>query len=615
MKNTRSAQITEVKVNDPYLAPRIRRCLETTIPKSVQHCRTDGRIDAFKLQWKEGMPNKPHIFWDSDVAKVLEGMAYAFQLTRNPELEKELEELAGLIVSAQREDGYLNTHFTVVEPEKRWKCLQGAHELYCAGHLIEAAVAHFRATGKRNFLDCMCRYADYIATVFGRGKGQRRGYPGHEEIELALCKLAEATGKKKYLDLAKYFVDERGQSPNYFLKENPQCTSRQLENHQALKPVREERNAVGHAVRAVYLYSGMADVAQAAGDKELLRACEAVFDSISEKRMFLTGGIGSDRSGESFENDYNLPDHNAYAESCASIGLVFFASRMFNITGDGKYMDVLERALYNGIPSGISLDGYHYFYKNLLRVDRNTHWLFQKTRLEWYDCSCCPTNFCRFLPQIGTFLWSANDEEVKLNIPAASVYEAAGRKITVRGSYPYGTNIEVEFGTDAEFTFSVRIPLNGGAAFRLNGTNLSLSPRKGYVSLRRKWKKGDRLDFTLDMPVIVLRAHSSVTFNAGQLALMRGPLVYALENLENIRNLSQLLIPAEQSFKLAEAKELPPGTLAIKGTAYEEILSENSLYTQAVPGFKKTTFTAIPYALWQNRGESEMTVWVREYFG
>ncbi len=616
MKNTHPAEMNEVKVNDSYLAPRIRRCLETTLPKSVQHCRTDGRINAFKLQWKEGMPDKPHVFWDSDVAKVLEGMAYAVQLSHNPEMEKELNEIVDLVVSAQQKDGYLNTHFTVVEPDKRWTCLHAAHELYCAGHLIEAAVAHFRATGRRNFLDAMCRYADYIASVFGRGRGQKRGYPGHEEIELALCKLADITGKKKYLDLAKYFVDERGQSPNYFLKENPQWIPRYLENHQALKPVREEKNAVGHAVRAVYLYSAMADVAQATGDKELFRVCEAVFDSISSRRMYLTGGIGSERNSEAFENDYNLPDHSAYAESCASIGLVFFASRMFNITGDGKYMDVLERALYNGILSGISLDGYHYFYKNLLRVDRNTHWSFQKTRLEWYDCSCCPTNFCRFLPQIGSFLWSANEDGVKLNIPAASVYEADGRKITVRGDYPFGTEIEAEFGTCAEFTFSMRVPLNCTASFRLNGKKVSPVPEKGYVSFRRKWKKGDLLKVSLKMPVSVFRAHPGVTFHAGHLALMRGPLVYALESIDNGgRNLSQLLIPAGQTFKLAKAKGLPPGTVALKGMAYEEVLPENHLYTQGVPKFRKTSFTAIPYALWQNRGESGMTVWVREYFG
>ncbi len=616
MKNTRSAAIAEVKVDDPFFAPRIRQCLETTIPKSVEHCRTDGRINAFKLQWKEGMPDKPHVFWDSDVAKVLEGMAYAVQLSHDPEMEKDLNEIVDLVVSAQQKDGYLNTHFTVVEPEKRWTCLHSTHELYCAGHLIEAAVAHFRTTGRRNFLDAVCRYADYIGTVFGRGKGQKRGYPGHEEIELALCKLFEVTGKKKYLDLAKYFVDERGRSPNYFLKENQQWTSRNLENFQAHKPVREEKNAVGHAVRAVYLYSGMADIAQASGDKELLRACEDVFDSIANRKMYLTGGIGSDRGSEAFENDCNLPDHSAYAESCASIGLVFFAARMFNITGDGKYMDVLERALYNGIPSGISLDGYHYFYKNLLRVDRNTHWSFQKTRMEWYDCSCCPTNFCRFLPQIGSFLWSANDEEVKLNIPAASVYEADGRKITVRGDYPYGAEIEVEFGSEAAFTFGFRIPLNCKASFHLNGKTTLPNTKKGYASFRRMWKKGDLLHVSLDMPVIVLRAHPDLTFNAGQLALMRGPLVYALESTDNSGwNLSQLLIPAAQSFKLVKAKELPTGTLAIRGTAYEENLPGNSLYTETAPRFRKTSFTAVPYALWQNRGESEMTVWGREYFG
>ena len=317
------------------------------------------------------MPDMPHIFWDSDVAKVVEGMAYSILLRPDGRMEKRLNDLVDRIVSAQREDGYLNTHFSVVDQDKRWRTLHRDHELYCAGHLMEAAVAHHQATGRTNFLDAMCRYADYIDSVFGREEGKRRGYPGHEEIELALCRLAGETGREKYLKLAKYFVDERGQTPNYFVEEEG-VSAEALAELQAHKPVREQTEAVGHAVRAGYLYAGMADVAAATGDAELLAACETLFENIRTRRMYITGGIGSHRDGERFDKDWNLPNETCYAESCAAISLALFARRMLNITGNGKYADVMERAMYNAIPCGISLDGVRYFYQNPLEMNLNT---------------------------------------------------------------------------------------------------------------------------------------------------------------------------------------------------------------------------------------------------
>ena len=365
--------LAAIQLHDSVFAPRQKTGHDVTIPSCLKRCRETGRIDAFRLQWKKGDPNPPHVYWDSDVAKVLEGMAEMLMIHPDPAMEKELDELVDLIVSAQRDDGYLNVHFTVVEPEKRWSNLGDWHELYCAGHLIEAAVAHFQATGSRKFLDAMCRYADYIASVFGPAPGQKRGYPGHEEIELALVRLYRTTGETRYLNLAKYFIDERGADPNYFSETEKSIPRDFLSNRQAHKPVREQEQAVGHAVRAVYLYCGMVDVAVETRDCVLLNAAIRLFDNLSRRRMYITGGIGSTSIGEAFTTDFGLPNDTAYAESCAAIGLAMFAKRLLDVTNEGKYADVLERVLYNNALSGISLSGDEFFYVNLLEVNDATH--------------------------------------------------------------------------------------------------------------------------------------------------------------------------------------------------------------------------------------------------
>lgn len=612
MKKFEAASIRSVKVQDPFFAPRIRTNHEATIPASLKKCEDTGRLAAFDLKWKEGMPDMPHVFWDSDVAKVVEGMAYAVILRPDRKLEKKLNALADRIVSAQQKDGYLNTHFSVVDQDKRWHMLHSEHELYCAGHLIEAAVAHHQATGRTNFLDAMCRYADYIGSVFGRGKGKKRGYPGHEELELALCKLAGETGREKYLKLAKYFVDERGQSPNYFVeKENFPAGA--LSSLQAHKPVREQTEAVGHAVRAGYLYAGMADVAAATNDAELLAACDTLFENIRTRRMYITGGIGSHRDGERFDRDWNLPNETCYAESCAAISLVLFTQRMLNITGDGKYADVMERAMYNGIPSGISLDGIHYFYQNPLEMNINTP--YRRVRQEWFSCSCCPTNFCRFLPQTGTFFWSESADTVRLNIPAASFYESGKRKIRVEGAYPYDGVISITFEADGVYDFQVRIPdWCRKYTVKKNGKACRTAPSQGYISIGKSWKKGDRITLTLDMPVRVVRANEHVNMDAGRAALMRGPVVYAAESTDNGALLNSLIISDDpKRYNVVKVSGLGDGAVAVRGPAVREIRRKDAdaLYTEEKPALRKCTVTAVPYALWQNRGESDMLVWLR----
>ena len=605
-----------VSLADSVLAPRVEANRAATIPACLKHFEKEHCIDALKLKWKKGDKWYPHIFWDSDVAKVVEGMAR--ELARKPDaaLAKELDRVAKLIVSAQQPDGYLNTHFTLVEPEKRWTNLHDWHELYCAGHLTEAAVAHFEATGERFFLDAMERYADLIARTFGRKRGQKRGYPGHEELELALCSLAKATEKKKWLDLAAYFVDERGRKPNYYVAKEGWQEWR-LEYLQAQKPPREQREAVGHAVRWAYLCCGMADVAAATGDAGLLEACRAMWENATGRRMLVTGGIGTDRYNEAFERDFKLGNLTAYAESCAAIGLALFSRRMHEITGEARYFDVIERALYNGIVSGVSLSGDRFFYQNPLASNADSP--YYRERQSWFACSCCPTNFARFLPQVAQLCWALAPGEVRLCIPAASEIKLEnGLRIVVEGKYPYDGAIRIRFekgaaAAAAPFALSLRIPdWCGTFSVAVNGKRAVAKAKAGWVSLKRAWKPGDEIALDLAMPVRVLRANDNVEADAGRVALQRGPLVYALESVDNGPALHRLSIPAKQDFRLVAAKGLPRGTVAIAGAAFETSRPGDALYSDAAPRTRRRRFVAIPYALWQNRGPAEMQVWTRE---
>lgn len=612
----RPAPIRSIRLEDPFFSERIRTNNDVTLPANIRKCRETGRIDAFRLNWKEGMPNRPHIFWDSDFAKVVEGMALSLMLYPDPEREKQLNEFVDLIVSAQQKDGYLNTYFTVVEPEGRWKKLSTEHELYCAGHLMEAAVAHWKATGKRNFLDCMARYADYIAEVFGPAPGQKHGYPGHQEIELALCKLAEATGRKKYADLAAYFINERGKSPNYFETEEGYHNTRYL---QADKPIREMQTVRGHAVRALYYLAGAADAAAESGDRSLLEACERLWDNLTTRNLYITGGAGSTAEGEAFTTDYNLPNDSAYAESCASIALVLFASRMLNITGDSRYADTMETALYNGAISGLSLDGEKFFYANPLENDDQMyeHGQQLRKRQPWFHCSCCPTNYCRFLPQLSGFAFSVSDDTFRINLPVASrgdvTLSASSFRFELSGSYPYDSSGSLTLSSaQGEFTLALRIPgWCRSWKVLLNGNELPRDLEKGYLSIRRVWRNGDRLEWEFAMPVRLLHANPRVGADSGRAALLRGPIVYALESIDNSVPLHRIRLKKGTFFTLGSAQGLPEGTPSISG---EALISDDTdpLYFEGDLPLSSGRFTAIPSALWQNRGDSSMRIWIPE---
>ena len=618
--------LKNIKLTDSFLAKWVNLNSEKVIPYNIQRCQETGRIDAFRLDWKPGMPNMPHVFWDSDFAKVIEGMCLDLISHPNKKREAELDKYVDLIISAQQPDGYLNTHFTVVEPEKRWSHLGRAHELYCAGHLMEAAVAHFQATGSRKFLDCMCRYADYIATVFGPGKKQKKGYPGHEEIELALCKLADASGNKKYAKLAKYFIDQRGQKPNYFEEECKQLglsVPSSFAYVQAHIPVREQKDATGHAVRAMYLYSGMAEVADRFGDDELLEVCKTLFDSVAERNMYITGGVGSTEKGEAFTQDFHLPNAYAYAESCASIGLALFAMRMGNITGETKYFETMERAVFNGILSGLALSGTEFFYENKQEFTRGLEDVVSHTqygkRQPWFNCSCCPTNFCRFLAQLPQLAFSYSESAFCVNMPVNAKIDlpmASGRlKATISGNYPLGNSykLTIEEAPKSNVSICLRIPSwADNAATFFNGKQQSSRPESVF-SAEGIFQKGDELEVRYELNPHVNYADPRVSDAAGKVALTYGPFVMAMESTDNVTaDMSTLLIDTTKPFKMTTAKGLPKGTPAIKGAAFMETAAEpGHLYSTKPPKRKACTFTAIPYCLWQNRGEANMAVWFR----
>lgn len=578
-----------ITLKDRHLAPRQAANRLSTIPSSLARCRETGRLDAFRLNYQPGAPNRPHIFWDSDVAKVMEGMAHSLRLFPDPQMAGELEELITLVLSAQQPDGYLNSYFAQLETGNRWGNLYINHELYCAGHLIEAAVAHFRLTGQTRFLDAMRRCADYIGSVFGTGPGQRRGCPGHEEIELALVKLADATGESKYLDLAKYFIDERGAEPNTFRLEHPDLTYDQLKNTQAHLPVREQRDADGHAVRALYLYSAMADLADRTGDLELLKACERLFDSVAGRRMYVTGGVGSSVIGEAFTVDYHLPNDSAYAESCAAIALMLFAHRMLKITGNAKYRDVVERVIFNALPAGISLSGDRFFYANPPEVAANsfTPGSVEKERQPWFNCSCCPTSYCRIMPQLGDFCVRRTPGKVIIDIPVAMVIADEELEIEIRTDYPVGGSVEIE----VRRADCVELEI-GSWVFGINS--------------------GDKLELEIPLPVRLLYTHPRVTSNAGRAALMRGPLLYALESVDNPGiELSSAEMTGDFEPSMDEIGSTPFVRLTCAGRAVARHEAGGPLYSEEPPERRECRLSFIPYALWQNRGPAELEVFVK----
>ncbi len=579
------------------------------------------------------------VFQDSDVAKWLEAVAYVLAVEPNPELEKTADEVIDLIARAQQPDGYLNTYFTVAEPDKRWTNLRDWHELYCAGHMMEAAVAYYEATGKRKLLDVMCRFADYIDQVFGTEPDKLQGYPGHPEIELALVRLYNATGEEKYLKLSKYFIEQRGQQPHWYDIEAERrgnvpkyyFSDIGYNYSQAHLPIRQQETAEGHSVRALYLFSGAADVAAETGDRELMEVCKKLWDNITQRRMYITGGVGSDAYGERFTLDYDLPNDRAYTETCAAIALVFFAHRMLQADVDAKYANVMERALFNGVLSGISLDGKSFFYVNPLevwpdacRVRRDLRHV-KTVRQGWFTCACCPPNAARLLASIGQYMYSASEDTAYVHLYAASEadFTLPGSKVKLiqETEYPWQEKviIKIEPEEATEFAVAVRLPdWCEMPSLAVNGDEVDLAPvtRKGYAYIRRLWQPGDRIELTLPMPVQRVRANPMVRANAGRVALQRGPIVYCLEEADNGPNLSAVVLPPDAELTAKWNPDLLGGVVTIHGKALrvDESQWDGKLYmaSSTQPAAKEIEITAVPYSTWCNRQPGEMLVWIRE---
>ena len=576
------------------------------------------------------------VFQDSDLSKWLEAAGYVLGQGQSGDepLRAWAEEAIDLIARAQQPDGYVNTYFTVKEPGRQWKNLREAHELYCAGHLIEAGVAMQRGTGSQKILDVVRRLADHIDAKFGVEDGKIRGYPGHEEVELALVKLYRLTGERRYLERARYFIDERGRSPSFFDTEAASPGSatifglKPLDYHQAHLPVREQTDAVGHAVRAMYLYTAMADLVLE-GDGTLRAACDRLWESTTARRMYVTGGVGSSAHLESFSTDFDLPNDTAYAETCAAIGLFFFASRMTRIHDHGRYADVMERALYNGIISGLALDGESYFYVNPLEVvpdvcDSNgTYRRVKYRRQPWYGCACCPPNIARILASLGEYLHHLHGDTLYVDLYHEGVcaFTAGGKEVILRQRtrYPWEETITLMLETDApEFTLALRIPSwCRQATVRLNGDSArTVVVEKGYARVRRPWKKGDRLELTLRMDVERVHADPRVRADYGKVAIQRGPLVYCLEQIDNGTDLSRVSLAADAELKTVNRPDLLGGVVAISGHGKARRASPpaGALYEAGSrdEGIEERRLLFIPYYAWANRAAGEMILWVRE---
>ncbi|WP_404927799.1 glycoside hydrolase family 127 protein [Mesorhizobium sp. ORM16] len=564
------------------------------------------------------------MFWDSDWGKTIETAAYSLYRAKNPELEKKIDAVIDLYEKLQQPDGYLSSWYQRIQPGLRWTNLRDCHELYCAGHLIEGAVAYYQATGKRKLLDVMCRYADHIASVLGPEPGKKKGYCGHEEIELALVKLARVTGENKYMELAKYFIDQRGQQPHYFDEEarargtDPKAYHfKTYEYSQSHIPVREQDKVVGHAVRAMYLYSGMADIATEYGDDSLRVALDRLWDDLTSKNLYITGGLGPSAHNEGFTSDFDLPNESAYAETCAAVGLVFWASRMLGMGPNARYADIMERALYNGSISGLSLDGSLFFYENPLE-SRGRH-----NRWKWHRCPCCPPNIGRMVASIGSYFYSLADDALAVHLYGDSTarFDIAGVPVTLTQAsrYPWdgAVAITIEPQAPVAFTLHLRVPAwSAGAALKVNGETVKLEDvtSDGYAAIRRTWKKGDSVRLDLEMPIERLYANPQVRQDAGRVALSRGPLIYCVEATDNDGSLHRIALPRTASIEAHDEPDLLGGVVALSTTALADTDEgwQNGLYRTDPPSARQTRLTAIPYFAWDNREPGEMLVWLRD---
>jgi len=596
---------TEIEITDAFWSPRLECTRAKTLSANVTWCEDTGRISNFAKAGGLIEGDFEGIYFnDSDVYKVLEGASYLLHLERDPELEAYVDGVIAKIAAAQEDDGYLNSYYTLKEPDKKWTNLRVRHELYCAGHLFEAAVAHYRATGKRSLLDIACKFADLIDSIFGEGK--RYDVPGHEEIELALVKLYDVTGEERYLTLASFFVNQRGNS------EHRELFGDYCQDH---VPIREQNEIAGHAVRAMYLYSGVADVARLTGDAELVAMMERIWRDVVLRKMYLTGGIGPSARNEGFTEAYDLPNDTAYAETCASIGMVLWNHRLNLLHADARYADVMERALYNGLLSGIGLSGDLFFYVNPLASRGNHH------RQSWFGCACCPTNLVRFLPSVGGYVYAGAGDEVYVNLymgcKGAIPLPSGAVTLTQDTRYPWDGAVALHMDLDAArgFGLNLRIPdWCEEFAVSVNGNAVERPVlERGYVRLAHTWQPGTTVRLDMAMPVRRVYANARVEADRGRVALQRGPLVYCIEAVDNAGHVRNLAVPPGSLIEAEHRPDLLGGVTVLKGKARARLPEDwrAALYRE-LPTPEEVEFVAVPYYAWDNRDPGEMVVWIPE---
>lgn len=611
---------TSVKVTDSFWGQRLQASREVTIPLAFSKCEETGRYESFI---KAAHPSDTYkvegfSFDDTDVYKTIEGASYSLQTYPDKKLQKYIDSILVIVAGAQEPDGYLYTARTMNPKhphnwagKERWVAVENlSHEFYNLGHMVEGAVAHYQATGKRNFLDIAIKYADCVCREIGNGPEQKKYVPGHQIAEMALVKLYMVTGDKKYLDQAKFFLDTRG------------YTSQKDAYSQAHKPVVEQDEAVGHAVRAVYMYSGMADVAAITGDSSYIKAIDKIWDNIVSKKIYITGGIGARHAGEAFGNNYELPNLSAYCETCAAIGNVYMNYRLFLLHGDAKYFDVLERTLYNGLISGVSLDGGSFFYPNPLSSSG------KYSRKPWFGCACCPSNVSRFIPSLPGYVYAVKDDQVYVNLFLSNKAELKVDKKKIileqETDYPWKGDIRLKIAQgNQNFTMKLRIPGwvrgnvlpgdlyayadNQKPVYRVsvNGQTVESDVNNGYLSIARKWKKGDVVEVHFDMLPRIVKANPKVEADRGRVAVERGPIVYCAEWPDNRFNIHSVLLNQHPQFKVTEKPELLYGINQL--TTDAQALSYDMAGKLVA---KDVELTLIPYYAWAHRGEGDMEVWL-----
>lgn len=606
----RRVSFTDVEISDKFWKPRQETNRIASIPVNLENLVKAGNIKNFELAAAGARTGfQGPVFMDSDLYKAIEAVSYSLAIHPDPALDKRLDEIISIIAKAQQPDGYLNTYFIVKEPEKRWTNLRDWHELYCAGHLFEAAVAHYQATGKRELLNVAIKYADNIDSVFGPGK--RMGYPGHPEIELALVKLYRVTGEKRYFDLAKFFILNRGKK--YFAEEHKIPIERYDGSYwQDDVPIFEHRNIKGHAVRAAYLMSGATDVGGELGDEPLLKMINRVWRNTVTRNMYITGGIGPSAHNEGFTEDYDLPNLTAYQETCASVALAQWNHRLALLYGDARYADVYERSLYNGVLAGVSLDGTRFFYVNPLASEGNHH------RSPWFGCACCPPNVARTLASLGEYAYAAGDNALYVNLYIQGKVQTkissgkVGLKVTT--DYPWDGKVSLGPIVDkaTKFTLYLRKPgwCDDSVVYINNKKVAQPKIERGYFVIEREWRSTDKVELDLAMPVKKVIANPKVKADNGLVAIQRGPLIYCIEACDYDVPIKSIFLPLNSEFTVEKQPLLLGGITVIKGEAQRlpEMDWRNVLY-QSIDKPEKVKLTAIPYYSWDNRKAGEMTVW------